>query len=78
MNMTLVDRLRAAAPGTMLSMQVNDLAALREAADEIERLRAALESVIDLAAVSVECKEDSDAVKAARAVLLPYQQYGGK
>jgi len=43
----VVDRLRAAAPGTMLSMQVNDLAALREAADEIERLRAALAEAID-------------------------------
>jgi len=41
----IVDRLRAATPGTMLSMQVNDLAALREAAAEIERLLAAIKRI---------------------------------
>lgn len=48
------------------------------AAAEIERLRAALESVIDLAAVAVESKKELDAVKAARATLLPYQQSTNK
>ena len=38
----LPQRLRAASPEGMLSGHVNDLPALREAADEIERLRAAL------------------------------------
>ena len=41
----LPQRLRAASPEGMLSGHVNDLPALREAADEIERLRGALEII---------------------------------
>jgi hypothetical protein len=40
----LVQRLRDATPTGLLAAHVNDLSALREAADEIERLRAQLEA----------------------------------
>ena len=43
----IVERLRAEAPEGILASHVNDIPALREAADEIERLRAALTKVRD-------------------------------
>jgi hypothetical protein len=51
----IVERLRAAAPEGMLSSQVNDLAALREAADIIERLR---DKIADLEDAALSHRKD--------------------